>query len=194
MRLAITTLLALILFAAGAAGTYFLMPALAPENVIVARRYQDSIRAVMDSANAPIRTAALASDTLSLPADTLDSQLDLIAAASVLPPLASEGSPAAAALVPGGEAEGGEAESDESKGDAERQAQAERARELAGVLVKLEDSELRAIVAHLDADVLQSVYHQASARGKTKLLQAIPPEKAALFVRALVRPAQRADG
>jgi hypothetical protein len=179
MRLAITTLLALILFAAGAAGTYFLMPAIAPENVIVARRYQDSIRAVMDSANAPIRTAALIPDTLrpSL-ADTLTSQPGETIETQ---------SPASPDAEP-------EAEAADAERLAEQQAQTERARELAGVLVKLEDSELRAIIAHLDPDVLQSVYQQASARGKTKLLQSIPPEKAALFVRALVRPTERPNG
>ncbi len=182
MRLAITTLLALILFAAGAAGTYFLMPAIAPENVLVARRYQDSIRAVLDSANAPMRTASLPSDTLGTsPADTLETQpgeaIDALTSASAGQPL-TDGAPAVA--------ETGAAELERQ---AEQQAaQTERARELASVLIKLEDSELRAIITHLDPDVLQSVYQQASARGKTKLLQAIPPEKAALFVRALVRP------
>lgn len=188
MRLAITTLLALILFAAGAAGTYFLMPALSPEDVILARRYQDSIRTVLDSANAPVRTAALTSDTLYTPITDAPEQPSPSGEAQ--PPLSLSEQPAADVeplLDP-------EAETAQAERRAEQQAQTERARELAGVLTKLEDSELRAILAHLDSDVLESVYRQASARGKTKLLQSIPPEKAALFVRALVRPTERTDG
>ncbi len=188
MRLAITTLLALILFAAGAAGTYFLMPAIAPEDVIIARRYQDSIRAVLDSANAPMRTTSLLSDTLA-PA---------VADALETPPIEATDAPiSASAEQPIAEVEpavDAPTEAAQVERQAEQQAQTERARELAAVLVKLEDSELRAIITHLDSDVLQSVYQQASARGKTKLLQAIPPEKAALFVRALVRPTNPTDG
>ncbi len=193
MRLAVTTLLALILFAAGAAGTYFLMPALAPEDVIVARRYQDSIRAVLDSANTSVRAAALTPDTLRSPiADVLEQVRDDPDEPRANAQQAAETpTQSASVAIAAGDAEAEAAEAERIAGE---QAQTERAREIAGVLTKLEDAELRAIVAHLDPDILQSVYQQASARGKTKLLQAIPPEQAALFVRALVRSTDRTNG
>lgn len=188
MKIAVTLVLALVLFAAGAAGTYFLMPAIAPEDVIVARRYSDSIRAVLDSADARMRPAAIGADSLAAPVAAALGADSLAAPADPALPLGDTS--AADALA----AEPEPLPGPDAAALAEAEAEAERARELAGVLVKLDESELRALIAHLDADVLQAVYQQASARGKTKLLQAIPPEKAALFVRALVRPAERAEG
>ncbi|NNF58193.1 MAG: hypothetical protein HKN04_08115, partial [Rhodothermaceae bacterium] len=49
-----------------------------------------------------------------------------------------------------------------------------RAQALSATLSRLEDTELRALLSRLDSDVLADLYAEASARNRTKLLQALP--------------------
>ena len=163
------------LFVAGAAGTYFLMPVVAPEKVLQARHDLDSLNALLKGDTlalaaadtpappAPADTAAADTTAGPAPAPAPDSARAAVAAAAVA---ASEPAPAAPP-------------------DAD---QAGQARELAAVMSKMEDKELRALVASLDGDVLRLLYREASSRNKTRLLQAIPPERAGEFVRGLIVP------
>ena len=67
---------------------------------------------------------------------------------------------------------------------------------MSGTLTKLEDKELEAVLAELDQAMLESLYVEASARNRKRLLQSIPPERAALLVKGLMNPdaAPAADG
>ncbi|MEP0548548.1 MAG: hypothetical protein ABJF88_16555 [Rhodothermales bacterium] len=64
----------------------------------------------------------------------------------------------------------------------DRQAEAQA---LSGTLSKLEDAELRAILTRLDLEVVEMLYAASSARNRTRLLQALPSDRAARFVRYL---------
>jgi len=70
----------------------------------------------------------------------------------------------------------------------EQQALQGSVQELSTTLTKLEDKELASVLAQLDVSVLEALYKQASARNRTRLLQAMPPPVAADFIRRLVQP------
>ncbi len=160
------------LFVAGAAGTYFLMPVVAPEKVLQARHDLDSLNALLKGDT----LALAAADTPASPAPADTAAADTTAGPAPAPaPDSARAAVAAAAARP---APAAPPEAD----------QAGQARELAAVMSKMEDKELRALVASLDGDVLRLLYREASSRNKTRLLQAIPPERAGEFVRGLIVP------
>ena len=64
----------------------------------------------------------------------------------------------------------------------------DEARQMSGTLAKLEDGELSDLLENLDADVLESLYLEASVRNRTRLLQMMPAEKAAGLVNTLTAP------
>jgi Mg/Co/Ni transporter MgtE len=68
----------------------------------------------------------------------------------------------------------------------------EEASRMTGTLTKLEDKELSAVLEQLDLAVLETLYIEATGRNRTRLLQAMPAERAALVVRGLVSPADQA--
>ena len=72
----------------------------------------------------------------------------------------------------------------------DRQAEAQA---LSGTLSKLEDAELRAILQRLDLEVVEMLYAASSARNRTRLLQALPSDRAARFVRYLTTGSAGAD-
>ena len=61
-----------------------------------------------------------------------------------------------------------------------------QAESISATLSKLEDEQLGAILKDLSSEILEMIYTESSARNQTKLLQAMPPERAASFVRSLV--------
>lgn len=65
-----------------------------------------------------------------------------------------------------------------------------QAAELTKSLSKLEERQLGRILSGLDFTVLEQIYNQSSARERTRLLQAMPAEQAARFVRTLVQGPQ----
>ncbi len=68
------------------------------------------------------------------------------------------------------------------------QAKYDEAKLMSGTLAKLEDNELSALLESLDADVIESLYIEASARNRTRLLQMMPADKAASLVNTLTAP------
>ena len=174
MKPLLTVLAVVLLFAAGAAGTYFMMPVVAPEKVAQARHYLDSLDAVAAGDSAFLaRLDSLRQPAAPAPADS--AQADTLAAPAE--------APADTTTTPA------VADAAETPAIAQAEAaQAEQARELSNVISKLEDPELRALVTNLDPDVLAILYRESSARNKTRLLQAIPPDRAAAFVRGLIVP------
>lgn len=67
------------------------------------------------------------------------------------------------------------------------------ASELNASLTKLEDKQLGNILVSLDLEVVEMLYMQASARERSRLLQHLPPDQAARFVRTLVGSAAPGD-
>ena len=59
------------------------------------------------------------------------------------------------------------------------------ATELSKTLVRLEDRELRQVLGELDLGTLEVLYGQVSLRNRIRLLQNMPPEKAASFIQQL---------
>ncbi len=195
MKVLLTTLTLVVLFVAGAAGTYFVMPLVAPERVDEARRYLDSLDqvAAMDPAALAALTVPAPPDSTALPAASPEDSTVTSADSTGVPPTtvaSTAPDPTAGGAVAGPSI--GEAPVKQASLSAAREAleekRREEARELATVVAKLEDADLRALVGSLDADVLTLLYREASARNKTRLLQAIPPEKAGSFVRSLITP------
>ena len=62
------------------------------------------------------------------------------------------------------------------------------ARQMSNTITKLEDRELSELLSKLDNDVLESMYVEASARNRARLLQMLPAEKAAVLVNRLTDP------
>ena len=60
--------------------------------------------------------------------------------------------------------------------------------QMSNTITKLEDRELADLLAKLDDDVLESMYIEASARNRARLLQMLPAEKAANLVNRLTDP------
>ena len=62
------------------------------------------------------------------------------------------------------------------------------ASQMSSTITKLEDKELAALLGQLEDDVLESMYIEASARNRARLLQMLPAEKAATLVHRLTDP------
>ena len=209
-------------FAAGMAGVYFAMPMLSPEKVEKAEAHLDSLAFVDSLAWAysqglPPGTTALMPDSLisSAPAGA-----PVPPDAPAATPDEADDQEAALVEDAGAEAEPEpeqvgrldsltlfqqqfeqlqreqqqlleEVKSLKKQVDAQ-EAHGVEVEELSGTLAKLEDKELAGVVERLDMGVLEALYERASARNRKRLLQAMPPEAAAGFVRRLVRPQKNA--
>jgi hypothetical protein len=67
--------------------------------------------------------------------------------------------------------------------------------ELAATIVKIEDRELRQVLDRLDLDVLETLYAESSGRNRARLLGALDPARAAVFIQRATSastPAERA--
>ncbi len=69
--------------------------------------------------------------------------------------------------------------------DQQTASQQAEAQALSGTLSKLEPAELSSILARLDLEVVGMIYSAASSRNRTRLLQALPAERAARLVQHL---------
>jgi hypothetical protein len=73
-------------------------------------------------------------------------------------------------------------------------ARSEQAAELSKIVTKLEDEQLSGVLAGVDLGVIEVLYQQSSARDRTRLLQNLAPERAAAFVKTIVKgPISEAD-
>lgn len=200
-------------FAAGMAGVYFTMPMLAPDKVEKAQMHLDSL-ALVDSL-AWAYSKGLMPDSSTLSPDSISAMLapaDAPGASAESPeevdePEAFAGEDAAAEeqeqtalkdslalfqqqfkqLMREQQQLLEEVKSLKEQVDAQA-ARGVEVEALSGTLAKLEDKELSGVVERLDMGVLQVLYEKASARNRKRLLQAMPPDAAANFVRRLVRP------
>ena len=72
-----------------------------------------------------------------------------------------------------------------------RQERYEQAREIASSVSRLEDRDLRELLVRLDAGLLTDIYVQASARNRTKLLQALPASVGAALLEQIAYGSSR---
>ncbi|MEM1042270.1 MAG: hypothetical protein AAGI91_06520 [Bacteroidota bacterium] len=149
-------------FVAGLAGTYVLMPIVAPDFVAAERMVADS----------------LAADSLA--ADSLEAAA-LVAETEAPTPASADSLAALQRRLAEYEAQIGALQTEIGT----TKAQQAQARDLIATLIKLERDDLSAVLARLDFDVLALLYAEASARDRTRLLAALEPSRTAMFVRRL---------
>lgn len=183
-KLAMAGGLGVVSFFAGFIGFYLMMPSIAPDVVeetrlqldslgLVAYGPADSIRAARTAVAAPADSAGLESHADSLYVDTLRDSLGL--AQAQVDVVTQENETLAQQLE------------DLQKRLATLEARHADATRLSETLAKLEDRQLTAILQDLDTQVLELLYVKASPRNQARLLQAMPPARAAQFVRTLVK-------
>lgn len=157
-------------FLTSLAGTYILMPMIAPGIVEAERMSADSLSA----------------DRLAMAADSLR-RADSLALALPTDPIMSDDSVAVLRQrLSAYEAQIGALQSEAEATKAQRA----RASDLASTLIKLEDRDLARVLAQLDLDVLTMLYTEASDRDRTRLLGALEPSRTALFVRRVASAPQ----
>lgn len=165
-------------FLAGLAGTYFVMPVVAPDFVEAERMRADSLARLDSLAQAlPMADSLTAADTLTAP-DSL--------ARPASDSLAADGSATLRDSLATLQRRIADYEAQiNSYEEQARTARAQRiqASDLAGTLVKLEDRELARILSNLDLDVLELLYAESTARNRARLLGALDAARAAAFVR-----------
>ena len=177
-------LVSVVFFIVGLAATYFAMPMIAPEMVDEVQHRLDSLAAeeskmlAMDSLNSEgmFMDSLMAMDSLAYPnhlAGLRDSLTELIDI------LELERQQKDTLLM--------RIQSMEQRW-VELSAKYAEAGQMSNTITKLEDKELADLLAKLDEDVLESMYIEASARNRARLLQMLPAEKAATLVNRLTDP------
>lgn len=179
MRAVVLTATATLLaFAAGLAGTYFLLPMAVP-GLVETPTADDAAPEELPFAQAVLAGDSLALATLfgedgrpPLPGDSAALLLDSLA---VLHARLRESEDRITRLL-------------EQIQDLERQiagAQAQRTRvaEVAATLTRLEERELGRLLSQLDHEVLATLYAEASPRDRARILAALAPARAAVLVR-----------
>ena len=177
-------LVSIVFFIVGLSATYFAMPMIAPEMVDEVQHRLDSLAEAerkmlaMDS----LMAAGMMPDSLMAP--------DSLASANLLMGLRDSLSLLMNSL-----------EQEQQEKDTllmriqnmeqkwiELAAKYAEAGQMSNTITKLEDKELSELLAQLDEDVLESMYIEASARNRARLLQMLPAEKAANLVNRLTDP------
>ena len=190
----IAVAVSLVAFVIGFAGIYLAMPSIAPATVETAQHQLDSLKtyvfagdstlaamdslaSVLDSLDVAILRADL-EQALDSTQNTLDSQKETItlledSLKGAYMRLASLESDQSALL-------------EQINGLNERlktlEAQRVEVQDLSATIPKLKDKELKAILQQLDLNVLEMLYAEASGRNRTKMLQALPADRAANLV------------
>lgn len=164
-------------FLVGLAGTYFVLPMVAPD-VAEAQRVRADSLARLDSVafipDAPLVADSSADATLPV----VDSTRTPVALPDSLDAL-QQRLEAYEAQIDAFEAQISAYEAQISQTTAQRA----QASDLAGTLIKLEDRELSQILRNLDLDVLELLYAESSARNRARLLGALAPDRTAAFIR-----------
>lgn len=217
MKIALYTITGLLVFLAAATGMFFLMPIIAPDRVATEEVNPDSLTASVDSTaiepdleeftaeNFPnlelfADSAVVASD-LAVTEEALrtglrhvrgqinrlermiDSLVVLRTEANRIAAEAQARSDAQAAQA------AAQAPANAAQAAAATQAQQQQIDEMATAIGRMEDEALRALIAQMDDASLTRLYTASTGRNRTRILAAIPPERAARFVRSLIVPA-----
>lgn len=201
--------ISLMAFVVGLVGTYFALPTVAPEVIDQARQQTDSAarRAAADSNPAPpdstVTQAASAMrsprDTLrALPnipsdsrsqtpgsADTIRSQMAMIEELQDSVAVLNDSLSMLQSKTHGLESNLAQLRQRVKSLESTRA----KAAEISKTLSRLENRELRAVLKELDMEIYEVLYAESSGRTRTRLLQSMPPQKAARLVDRMI-PAQ----
>jgi len=183
MKLVLRIALALIFFLIGLVGMYFAMPYIAPQRVQQVQRQLDSLgqinRALADS----VLTDSLAPDTLALLADSLAAtRATLQQLRDSLRSLYQQMNTLQQALT---QTQMRLQQTQQQLAVLERRRI--QAQELAATITRLEDDQRRALLSQLAPEILDMLYLETQGRGRTLLLQSLPPEQAARLVNRLIQ-------
>lgn len=177
-------LVSIVFFIVGLTATYFAMPMIAPEMV-------DEVQQRLDSL-AEVESKLLAMDSLMIAGMMPDS---LMGADSLQYPGMLVGLRDSLSLLMNRlEMEQQEKDTllmriqDMEQKWVELAAKYAEAGQMSNTITKLEDKELANLLEKLDDDVLESMYIEASARNRARLLQMLPADKAANLVNRLTDP------
>lgn len=216
MKIALYTITGLLVFLAAATGMFFLMPIIAPDRVGTEETNPDSLAAAVDSTalepeleeftaeNFPnlelfADSAVVASD-LAVTEEALRMGLrhvrgqinrlermidSLVVLRAEANRIAAEAQARAAAQAADAAAQ---APANAAQAAAATQAQQQQIDEMATAIGRMEDEALRALIAQMDDASLTRLYTASTGRNRTRILAAIPPERAARFVRSLIVP------
>lgn len=211
MKIALYTITGLLVFLAAATGMFFLMPIIAPDRVQT-ETLPDSLVASADSMLLEPELEEFTADSfpnLDLFADSAVVASDLAVTEEALRQglrhvrgqinrlermidslvvLRAEANRIAAEAQARAEAQAAQAPATAAQAAAATQAQQQQIDEMATAIGRMEDEALRALIAQMDDASLTRLYTASTGRNRTRILAAIPPERAARFVRSLIVP------
>lgn len=175
-------------FAVGLIATYFAMPAIAPELVASVQHRLDSLAMAQQASIAGVipdslNQAMMMTDSTGAPVytepmpDVLAGLRDSLQQLQGYIDMEEAGKATLLARV----------QEMESRWEA-LEAKYDEAKQMSSTISKMEDNELSALLSRLEDDVLESLYLEASARNRARLLQMLPAEKAATLVDKLTDP------
>ncbi len=201
MKMLLRILLAILAFLLGVIGMYFAMPYVAPQRVA---QVQDSLAVLRNDTTA---IGALGQQTLMHTDSLLDhfqcadsaALLALVSAQTALRDSLKVARDTLAQLrqaLQTAQQQGASLRQALHQAEAQMQTlqqrlasletQKARADELAATITRMEDKERRALVSQLPPEVIELLYQATSGRGRTLLLQSLPPEQAARLVNRLI--------
>lgn len=181
MKLVLRIVLAIVFFLIGVVGMYFAMPYIAPQRVQQVQRQLDSLRALAEGDSTLLDSLAfdpitLFADSLAATRDTLRQLRDSIQSLhhrlhqfnQTLQQVQQQLNQVQQRLTA-------------------LEAQRAKAKELAATITRLEDNQRRALLSQLSPEILDLLYLETQGRGRTLLLQSLPPEQAARLVSRLIQ-------
>ena len=181
MKLVLRIVLAIVFFLIGVVGMYFAMPYIAPQRVQQVQRQLDSLQAIAEGDSTLLDSLAfdplvLFADSLAATRDTLRQLRDsirflndqLLQFNQSLQQVRNQLQQVQQRLTA-------------------LEAQRAKAKELAATITRLEDAQRRALLSQLSPEILDLLYLETQGRGRTLLLQSLPPEQAARLVSRLIQ-------
>ena len=181
MKLVLRILLVLVFFVIGLVGMYFAMPYIAPQRVQQVQKQLDSLRALAEGDSTMLDSLAfdpldLFADSLAATRDTLRQLRDSIQSLhhqlhrfnQTLQQVQQQLHQVQQRLTA-------------------LETQRAKARELAATITRLEDEQRRALLSQLPTEILDMLYLETQGRGRTLLLQSLPPDQAARLVSRLIQ-------
>lgn len=192
-KIALAVGLGVVFFLAGLVGTYYALPVLAPDHVPDIAT-ADSLTAPGSSTPQQQPTARIDSASVmdstgtALHTDSLDGVPDSLIAPSLVDQLRDSLSTLHDSL--GTLSATARTLTDERDALKDRVATLETsqatAADIGNTLTKLEDDELGAVLKELDMRVYEMLYNEVSGRNRARLLQSLPPDKAAQLVDRMI--------
>ncbi|WP_397546102.1 hypothetical protein ABUL39_08380 [Rhodothermus marinus] len=181
MKLVLRIVLAIVFFLIGVVGMYFAMPYIAPQRVQQVQRQLDSLRALAEGDSTLLDSLAfdplvLFADSLAATRDTLRQLRDSIQSLhyqlhqfnQTLQQVQQQLNQVQQRLTA-------------------LETQRAKAKELAATITRLEDDQRRALLSQLSPEILDLLYLETQGRGRTLLLQSLPPDQAARLVSRLMQ-------